>query len=172
MRSLGVAISNGDRYSDAKGGWAALCVISNQDIRITKNDCPPETRQGIAGDVQFVKDGQLYDGLAILKNSTERYPRSAIAINADNTKLFMVALDGRQPGYSEGVSLTELADIMIELGADSALNFDGGGSTTLAASDPTGRPILLNAPFQARVPMNLRPVANHFGVFARPLTSD
>jgi len=170
--SLGVAISKGDRYNEAKGGWAALCIISNQDIQITKNDCPPETRQGIAGDIQIVKGGQLYDGLAVLKHNTALYPRSAIAINADNTKLLIVAIDGRQRGYSEGVTIAELGEIMIELGADRALNFDGGGSTTLAVSDPENQPVVLNAPFQARIPMNLRPVANHLGVFANPLPAE
>ncbi|MGB5914164.1 MAG: phosphodiester glycosidase family protein, partial [Phormidesmis sp.] len=66
----------------------------------------------------------------------------------------------------------ELGEIMIELGADRALNFDGGGSTTLAVSDPENQPVVLNAPFQARVPMNLRPVANHLGVFANPLPAE
>ena len=168
--SLGTAISDGERYSEAKGGWAALCIISNRDIQIHKNDCPPETQQAIAGDVQFVKNGQPYDGLAILKNSTELYPRSAIAINADNTKLMMVAVDGRQKGYSEGLTLKELGEFVIELGADRALNLDGGGSTTLATSDASGQSILLNAPIHARVPVNLRVVANHLGVYAKPLS--
>lgn len=170
VRSMGIAISDGDRYSQAKPGWAALCILSLSDIRITKNDCPAETSEAIAGDVQFIKDGKPYDGLAILKNATKLYPRSAIAINADNTKLWFVAIDGRQPGYSEGVTLAELANILItDLGADRALNFDGGGSTTLAISDAENKPVVLNAPFQARVPMNLRPVANHLGLNAQPL---
>lgn len=172
VESMGIAVSNGDRYSQAKPGWAALCILSNRDIRITQNDCPAETQQAIAGDVQFVKDGRYFDGLAILKNSTKLYPRSAIAINADNTKLWLVALDGRQPGYSEGATLRELSRIMIELGADRALNFDGGGSATLVAANENNRPQVLNAPFQARVPMNLRPVANHLGLYAQPLGTD
>ena len=82
----------------------------------------------------------------------------------------MVAVDGRQKGYSEGVTLKELGEFVIELGADRALNLDGGGSTTLATSDPSsGQPILLNAPFHARVPVNLRVVANHLGGYADPL---
>ena len=170
VRSLGIAVSNGDRYSNAKPGWAALCILSLSDIRITQNDCPAETQQAIAGDVQFIKNGKFYDGLAILKNSTKLYPRSAIAINADNTKLWFVAIDGRQPGYSEGVTLAELATLLTtELTADRALNFDGGGSTTLAIGDAEGNPVLLNAPFQARVPMHTRPVANHLGLYAQPL---
>lgn len=171
VRSLGIAISEGNRYSEAKGGWAALCILSNRNIQINKNDCPPETQQAIAGDVQFVKNGQPYDGLAILKNFDKYYPRSAIAINADTTKLFMVAVDGRQKGYSEGVTLQELGEFVIELGADRALNLDGGGSTTLVTSNPSGQPVLLNAPIQARIPVNLRVVANHLGVRANPLKS-
>ena len=173
VRSLGIAVSDGDRYSEAKPGWAALCILSPGDIRITQNDCPAETQEAIAGDVQFIKDGKPYDGLAILKNSTELYPRSAIAVNADNTKLWFVAVDGRQRGYSEGVTLAELGSILIaELGADRALNFDGGGSTTLAMRGTEGKPVVLNAPFQARVPMNLRPVANHLGLRAQPLAEE
>lgn len=172
VRSVGIAISEGDRYSPAKKGWAALCILSIDDIRITENDCPTETAEAIAGDIQFIKDGAPYQSLSTLKNSTKLYPRSAIALNADNTKLWFIAIDGRQFGYSEGVTLAELATILItDLGADRALNFDGGGSTTLAASNVEGTPVVLNAPFQARLPMHLRPVANHLGLYAQPLST-
>lgn len=168
--TMGVSISGGDRHSEAEEGWAALCIISVRDIQITPQDCPPETQHGIAGDIQFVKDGAPYtDGLVLLKNSTRLMPRSAIALNKDTTKLWMVVLDGRQIGYSEGVTLAELGEILIELGADRALNLDGGGSSTLA-TDAEGAAQILNAPFQARVPMKLRPVANHLGVYALPLS--
>ena len=40
-------------------------------------------------------------------------------------------MNGRQPGISVGVTLTELAEIMIDLGAVDAMNLDGGGSTTM-----------------------------------------
>ena len=171
--TMGVSISNGDRYSQAEEGWAALCIISNQDIRITEQDCPPTTQQGIAGDIQFIKDGKLYSGgIVILQgNDVKLLPRTAIAVNQQSTKLWMVVVDGRQAGYSEGVTLAELGAFLIELGADSALNLDGGGSSTLVIENAAG-PSVLNAPFQARVPMNLRPVANHFGLYARPLEVD
>ena len=107
--TMGISISGGDRHSEAEKGWAALCIISLRDIRITPLDCPPETQQGIAGDIQFVKHGKPYtDGLVLLKNSTKLMPRSAIAVNKDTTKLWIVVLDGRQIGYSEGVTLAEL----------------------------------------------------------------
>ncbi|MGW0227957.1 phosphodiester glycosidase family protein [Actinopolymorpha singaporensis] len=58
-------------------------------------------------------------------------PRSAIGVDAQG-RLLLVAIDGRQPGYSEGVSIQEEAQIMHRLGAVQALNFDGGGSTVMA----------------------------------------
>jgi hypothetical protein len=168
--TMGVSISNGDRYSQAEEGWAALCIVSNRDIRITDRDCPANTQQGIAGDIQFIKGAQLYQkGLVMLpENVVAQMPRTAIALNQHATKLWMVVVDGRQKGYSEGVTLAELADFLIGLGADQAINLDGGGSSTLAI-EHQGQPKVLNAPFQARVPMNLRPVANQLGLYARPL---
>ena len=41
-------------------------------------------------------------------------------------------MDGRQPGWSAGVRLPELAELMLSRGAVTALNLDGGGSTSLA----------------------------------------
>ena len=170
---MGVAISDGERYSPSEDGWAALCIINHRDIRITDYECPAETQQGIAGDIQFVKDGQFYTGgFEIITDNTVRLvPRTAIAINKDTTQLWIVVVDGRQAGYSEGVTLAELSDFLIGLGADRALNFDGGGSSALAI-DEQGKPTVLSAPIQARVPMLLRPVANHLGIYAQPLTTE
>lgn len=60
-----------------------------------------------------------------------RHPRSAVGVNKDSTKLFFVAVDGRQPSLSIGMSLTELATYMKRIGCYNALNLDGGGSTAM-----------------------------------------
>ena len=57
-----------------------------------------------------------------------RYPRAALGISG--RLLWAVACDGRGDGDS-GMTLGELAALMVELGAESALNLDGGGSTSL-----------------------------------------
>ena len=49
----------------------------------------------------------------------------------DDNHLVFVVVDGRQEGYSAGVTLTELADILVDLGATTAYNLDGGGSSTM-----------------------------------------
>jgi len=60
-----------------------------------------------------------------------KHPRSAVGINKDSTKVFFVAVDGRQPSLSVGMTLSELAAYMKSIGCYQALNLDGGGSTAL-----------------------------------------
>jgi len=62
-------------------------------------------------------------------------PRSAIGINAKG-EVLLFAIDGRQPGYSMGVTLDELGELMASQGVVDAINLDGGGSTTFAARLP------------------------------------
>lgn len=59
-----------------------------------------------------------------------RHPRTAAGVRADGTLVF-VTVDGRRPGVSVGMSIPELTDLMVRLGCVSAVNLDGGGSTTM-----------------------------------------
>ena len=59
-----------------------------------------------------------------------RHPRTAVA-NLRDGKFLMAAVDGRQPGLSVGMTLKELAEYLLSLGAVDAMNLDGGGSTTM-----------------------------------------
>ncbi len=72
--------------------------------------------------------------------SRARHPRSAVGFSRDSLTLYLVAVDGRRR-ESVGMTLSELAEAMIALGAHEALNFDGGGSTALVVRDS-----LVNAP--------------------------
>src|SRR5262249_59273540 len=58
-----------------------------------------------------------------------RYPRAALGVSSES--LVTLACDGRRSNVDGGLSLLELAQAMVELGAESAINLDGGGSTTL-----------------------------------------
>lgn len=60
-----------------------------------------------------------------------RHPRTAIGYSKDRKNVFMVTLDGRQPKVSVGGSIPELAEFMVKLGCWSAMNLDGGGSTSM-----------------------------------------
>lgn len=74
-----------------------------------------------------------------------RHPRTAIGVRSDGT-LILVTVDGRQPKKSVGMTIPELAKLMLEFGCKEAMNLDGGGSTTMvirnkvvnSISDATG----------------------------------
>lgn len=59
-----------------------------------------------------------------------RAPRTALGVTADGG-LLLVTVDGRQGNLAVGMTLEELARLMLELGAKEAMNLDGGGSTTM-----------------------------------------
>ncbi len=59
-----------------------------------------------------------------------RHPRTAIAKLRDG-KILLAAVDGRQPNVSVGMTLAELAEFLLKMGATDAANLDGGGSTTM-----------------------------------------
>lgn len=62
---------------------------------------------------------------------TGRHPRTAVARLANGDTL-LVTIDGRQPGWSDGISLSDLRDLLVDhMGARDALNLDGGGSTVM-----------------------------------------
>jgi hypothetical protein len=81
--------------------------------------------------------------------SAQRHPRTAAGISKDGKTLYLMTVDGRRESEG-GMTLVELAQTMIRLGAYEAMNFDGGGSTTMVVegklvnrpSDQTGeRPV-------------------------------
>lgn len=86
-----------------------------------------------------------------------RHPRTAAGYNRDSTIAYFAVVDGRQ-SLSAGMSLSELADLMLSLGAHNAVNLDGGGSSTMvihnqvvnSPSDPGGERSVANALFAVR----------------------
>ena len=73
----------------------------------------------------------------------DRAPRTAVGWTREGM-LLIVVVDGRQSGYSRGMTMRELAELMLTLGAHQALNLDGGGSSAmilngLIASRPSDR---------------------------------
>ena len=101
-----------------------------------------QVQRGIGGNLRLVRDGKVepelvafgasYGGTAYEhRNGASRHPRSALGFNDD--KLFLIAIDGREPGYSMGMTLYDMGKFFSELGIKHAINFDGGSSSTLWA---------------------------------------
>lgn len=98
---------------------------------------PPEwasVTDAIGGGPVLVRDGLPVLHANELFTSSQlapRAPRTAVGQLASG-RILLVAVDGRQPGYSIGMTTFELAQTMVRLGAVRAMALDGGGSTTLA----------------------------------------
>lgn len=88
-------------------------------------------RDVLASGPMLVFDGADCDMTHCNKKFYEtRHPRSVVA-EMKNGEIWLIAVDGRAKGNAEGMSLPQLQHFVRVLGADDALNFDGGGSTTL-----------------------------------------
>ena len=168
---LGHTIANGVAYAPSRQDWPVLCIRKGSAV-IYDEQCPVDTEQGLAGNVRLVTNsepvnlnGLRFPGRAM---SQRWEARTAVGLDRTGSKMWLLVVDGRQPGYSEGVTLPELADLLHEFGVYEAINLDGGGSSTLAAAGWL-QPTTLNAPAALRLFPLQRPVATHLGVYAQPL---
>ncbi|WP_299925886.1 phosphodiester glycosidase family protein [uncultured Nocardioides sp.] len=101
----------------------------------------------------------LVNGLRTVVNNTIAHPRTAVGIDADGRKLLILVVDGRSAA-SRGYTMVELADIMTNLGAENAINLDGGGSSAMYTRTGTGGFGIVNEPSDG----SERLVPNSFGV--------
>lgn len=85
-----------------------------------------------------------------------RHPRTAVGFDAAKGRLWILVVDGRQPGYSDGMTLPELVGLFEALGVTEAVNLDGGGSTVMVLKGAT-----VSRPSDAE---GERPVVNALGV--------
>jgi len=100
----------------AQGAVIKIEMTTTPDLR----DAPT----GIGGGPALVRGGKAMEW----HNTQFRHPRTAIGWNS--RFFYIVEVDGRQHGLSVGMTFPELADYMVKLGCDEALNLDGGGSAT------------------------------------------
>ena len=144
--SSGNAIpSNGALLAGYGARAREVAALADGDtVRITLGFTPRPTKRGravplaliIGGWPRILRDGVNIAGNAaseegtISRNAEVRHPRTAVGFSRDSSTLLLVTVDGRQE-KSVGMTLTELAHLMRDLGAWQALNFDGGGSTTM-----------------------------------------
>jgi hypothetical protein len=167
-----VAYTNGGGNTAIPPGGAVLVARGSQVAKLRAEAAigqlvkirlvlQPEWRdivQAVGGGPLVVRDGkpvfranEVFTDVQLLP----RAPRTAVGQRADG-KVVLVTVDGRQPGYSVGVTNFELAQAMARLGCVTASGLDSGGSTTMAFDGQ-----LLNTPSDGVE----RPVANGLFVF-------
>ena len=128
----------------------------------------PDVVSAIGGGPQIVRNGAAVFRANELFTPSQlgpRAPRSGIGQLADG-RIILVAVDGRRPGYSVGMSNFELAQALVRLGAVTGMALDSGGSTTMAFDGA-----LLNKPSQPERPISTALVFQYTGVFVQPAVS-
>ena len=155
-REPSVPIPIGGAVLVARGSAAAALeaealVGGNVTIKLILRPDWLGVANAIGGGPQIVRNGApiFRAGEAFLTTQLgPRAPRTAAGQRADG-RVLLVAVDGRRPGYSVGMTNFELAQAMVRLGCVTAMALDGGGSTTMAfegtvlnlPSDGAERPI-------------------------------
>ncbi len=87
--------------------------------------------ESVSGRPMLVRDGEVAgEELDAFATSNQRQPRTAAGVSRDGRTLILAVVDGRQ-SHSHGLTLYQLARLMIELGAARAINLDGGGSSAM-----------------------------------------
>ncbi|MGG4146927.1 phosphodiester glycosidase family protein [Paenibacillus algorifonticola] len=144
FRDDGVIIRNGIVYRDepVRDALALLDDGTIQTYDETETSSSDLLSEGVTNTLSFgpilIQDGKITSDFSSVKIDTNfgnrsiqnANPRTAIGMIAPNHYVFVV-VDGRKEGYSRGMTLTELADVMAGLGATEAYNLDGGGSSTM-----------------------------------------
>ncbi len=183
---VGLAASNGHVYSPFDGSPPKAYAIrpnapalnidaSNKASIVHRNMADPtghtvaETvilHNAVAGNEQILTEGAITAGAGKWDNTAN--PLTVVGV-APGNKLVLLAVDGRQPGISEGLTMREAAALLhADYGVMDAINLDGGGSTTLCMADPMPRIVKLPVGVN-NVPGTLRPVGSNLAVFAAPV---
>ena len=168
----GVSASRGVSYGERsaiKQDFPTLYLSQDNRVEFVgpKSRRPTQNiYNAISGLVMLLRNGI---NVAPRPANDTREPCAALALNRERAKLYIVMTDGRQPNFSEGTTLLEFAEIIRGIGGYNALDLDGGGSEALVTQAENGKTRVLNAPMDAHIPGRERAVANHFGVFAKPL---
>ncbi len=129
--------------------WALALTIRDRGTRLA-------AQEAVGGYPVLLRDGAVPAELATEPREAfgrQRHPRTAVGFAGGGRTFWLVTVDGRQAPYSDGMTLAELVGLMQRLGADEALNLDGGGSTTMVVegrivnrpSDPEGERRVGNA---------------------------
>ena len=153
LSAYGAGLRQGEVKAMADGDTVKVLLATFPHL---PGDAPPSLVIGgwpriLRNGIDITADAPSLEG-TLSRNAELRHPRTAVGFSRDSSTLYLFAVDGRSEN-SGGMTLTELATMMRTLGAWDALNFDGGGSTTMVIggvvtnkpSDPTGEREVGNA---------------------------
>jgi len=171
---LGLAVSDGNVVAvpnSIPGQNAGLLITRKNQVSITDNNEQMDLSSvfnAVTGSGIIVQGGMNVGNQTPFGDGADPNPRTSVGLSQDGRFLYIVVIDGRQPGYSIGTKSSETADLMLAFGAYTAINLDGGGSTDLVEDDGHGGAKIVNRPSGGAE----RYDANQLGIRARPLGDD
>jgi hypothetical protein len=131
--------------------------VAPGDVLQISTDTLPDMagcRTAIGGGPRLVVDGKPVDGWS---SPNVRHPRAAVGWN--DSHIYLMLVDGRQPGLSVGMGFQEMANYFIKQGCTHAVNLDGGGSASMWVLGQT-----VSSPSEGKE----RPIANGLVVIKKP----
>ena len=165
--NVGVVIADGVLLSPPHPVFAALVFYDDAHTAIipqSQIESAVHISHAVGGFHQILINGEPSDHA---ENNSSRHPRSAAGISADGKYLYLLVVDGRRLA-SIGSTEAETAAILKQLGAWKGINFDGGGSSSLALRFPDGTVRPVNTPIHNNIPGTERAVAGCIGVGISP----
>ncbi|MDB6069676.1 MAG: hypothetical protein JWL81_847 [Verrucomicrobiales bacterium] len=159
----GLQVSGGKTVSP-DNGYPALIFLADGTARIQKKPFPGKgIQEAVCGFHIILSGGKT------VATDLALHPRTAAGLSADGRTMWLLVVDGRQAGYSEGCTTVEMAEWFRDMGAVSGINLDGGGTTTMVLQDAAGNPRIVNRPIHAGIPGLERPAGSHLGIRAAAL---
>jgi exopolysaccharide biosynthesis protein len=159
FRPRGLTVSNGQPWPELlKLARPANDPVLACDTRcVIRFDAPAMPEAGwqlaVSGTPWLVRDGHARtaeDDATCAHLCAHAHPRTAIGLDASGRYLIVLLAAGRR-GDVKGLTLTQTAELMRELGAVQAFNLDGGGSSTLLLKGESRLPRPFNEPALRRV---------------------
>jgi hypothetical protein len=171
---LGLAISRNEVVSPANNpGYTATFLFTEDNFAfyLPTNSPPTNTASiytALAGSRPLLIKGVNVQPPTPL----DLDPRTAFGLSQDRRYLYLMTLDGRQAGWSDGADFYNTGEWLLRFGAWDGINVDGGGSTTMVMADCSGGALRLNRSSFVAAYGRERIIGHNFGVYAQPLPAE
>lgn len=133
-RPVGLCVKDGVilKGNDEARPWIAVMKDGTLDCGIAgeARNKINNMMQGFGASHVLMKNGKEYQTEVGGSFATIRHPRTAMGYDSDGT-VYLLVVDGRRPKLSNGASLIDLMLILLNEGCETAVNLDGGGSSTI-----------------------------------------
>jgi exopolysaccharide biosynthesis protein len=167
MDVSGLAVTDGKPVSEATRSNGAIYIEKDNRVRLKGPALKPDDAVHVVPGFRLLLDDEKL--VVPDRDANTSFggvnPRTAVGVDRDGSTLWIVVVDGRQPGVSAGITLVELATLFESLGAWDTLNLDGGGSSTFVLQGKDGTPRVINTPVGNRTPGSLRQVGHNLGLY-------